>query len=81
MRVQGPLRDTLLDIKKGRMSLSDVLSLAESMTPDLETARQESTLPAQADVERIDDLLRRIREEIARRYLAGDPGPFGADAR
>lgn len=80
MRVRGPLRDTLLDIKKGRMSLSDVLSLAESMTPDLEAARQESTLPAQADVERIDDLLRRIREEIARRHLAGEPGPLGADA-
>ena len=80
MRVQGPLRDTLLDIKKGRMSLSEVLQLAESMTPDLEAARKESTLPAQADIERIDDLLRRIRREVARRHLDGVPGPFGADA-
>ena len=80
MRVQGDLRETLLDIKKGRMSLSEVSRLAESMTPELEAARNETKLPQQADVGRIDDLLRRIRTEVARRHLAGEPGPLGAEA-
>ena len=80
MQVEGELRDTLLDIKKGRMSLGDVLTLAESMTPELEAARNESKQPKQPDVGRIDDLLRRVREEIARRHLAKEAGPFGADA-
>lgn len=80
MRVRDALRPTLLDIKKGRIPLGEVLALAESMTPELERARSESVLPRQADVARIDRLLRRIREEIARRHIASEPGPFGKHA-
>jgi len=37
-------------------------------------------LPKRPDVARADALLRRIGEEIARRWVASAPGPFGTDA-
>ena len=80
MRVRDSLRGTLLDIKKGRMPLAEVLQMAESLTPELERARSDSKLPGHADVERIDELLRRIRHELARRHVQQEPGPFGRDA-
>jgi predicted nucleotidyltransferase len=77
---EGELRARLLAIKKGEVSLDDVLAQAEAMAPDLERARDESRLPKRPDVARADALLRRIGQELARRFVMHDPGPFGADA-
>ncbi len=80
MRVRDSLRATLIDIKKGRVPLAEVMELAEAMTTDLESARTGSKLPEHPDVGRIDKLLRRVREELARRHLRAESGPFAADA-
>jgi hypothetical protein len=77
---EGALRERLLAIKKGQVSLEDVLAEAESMAPDLERARDESRLPKRPDVARVDALLRRIGEELARRWIEGAPGPWGTAA-
>ncbi|TKC98549.1 DNA polymerase beta superfamily protein [Polyangium fumosum] len=78
--VRDELRPVLLDIKKGRVPLADVITLAESLTPELEAARRESKLPRRADVRRAEAVLRRVREEAARRFFEGREGPFGKDA-
>jgi predicted nucleotidyltransferase len=78
--LEGTLRDRLLAIKKGQVSLDDVLAEADAMAPELEHARDESTLPGRPDVARADALLRRIGGELARRWVSGEPGPFGKDA-
>jgi len=57
-----------------------VLAEAEAMAPELEQARDASTLPKRPDVTRADALARRIGEEIARRWAHGADGPFGKDA-
>lgn len=78
--MQGSLRDELWAIKRGQVPLEDVLARAEELAARLETARQQTALPANADVTLADALLRRVREEAARRWLTRAPGPFGADA-
>jgi hypothetical protein len=76
----GTLRDRLLAIKRGDVPLEEVLAEAEAMAPDLERARDASPLPKRPDVGRADALVRRIGEEIARRFVTSAPGPFGQDA-
>jgi hypothetical protein len=76
----GAFRDLLLSIKKGQISLDETLREAEARARELEEARKESKLPPHPDVTRADALLCRIGEEVARRALAGEPGPFGRDA-
>jgi len=76
----GDLKMRLLAIKKGEVSLDAVLAEAEAMAPDLERARDESMLPKRPDVVRADALLRRIGEELARRWVSQAPGCFGVDA-
>jgi predicted nucleotidyltransferase len=76
----GALRDRLLAIKNGQVSLDEVLSEAEAMAPELERARDASTLPRRPDLARADALLRRIGEELARRWVGREPGPFGLGA-
>jgi hypothetical protein len=78
--VEGALRDRLLAIKRGEVSLAEVLAEAEGMAPELERARDASKLPARPDVARADALLRRIGEELARRWATGAPGPLGEGA-
>lgn len=78
--VAGDLRERLLAIKKGEVGLDAVLAEAEAMTPELERARDASSLPKRPDVARADALLRRIGEELARRWASGATGPFGHDA-
>jgi hypothetical protein len=77
---EGALRERLLAIKKGDVPLADVLAEAEAMAPELERARDASKLPRRPDVVRADALLRRIGEELARRWVERAPGPLGADA-
>jgi hypothetical protein len=78
--VTGELRERLLEIKGGGWSLDRTLAAAETMTPELEEARLATKLPARPDVARADALLRRVREEVARRHIAGAAGPLGRDA-
>ncbi|MGK3985496.1 nucleotidyltransferase domain-containing protein [Sorangium sp. So ce136] len=78
--VQGELRETLLAIKAGAWPLDRTIELAEAMTPELEAARLATKLPPHPDVPRADALLRRVREEVARRHLVAAPGPLGKDA-
>ena len=78
--VEGDLRQRLLAVKRGEVPIADVLVEAEAMTPALEAARDASRLPRRPDVSRADALLRRIGEEVARRWTAKVPGPFGTEA-
>ncbi|MCL2723115.1 MAG: nucleotidyltransferase domain-containing protein [Polyangiaceae bacterium] len=78
--VAEPLRTRLLAIKRGEVALADVLAEADAMAPELEAARDASRLPRRPDVARIDVLLRRIGEELARRWITRAEGPFGKDA-
>lgn len=78
--VRAPLRDELLAIKRGEVPLADVIERADTMTAQLEEARRVTRLPERADVGAADRVLRRIRAEVARRWVENQPGPFGADA-
>jgi len=78
--VPEPLRGRLLAIKRGEVPLEEVLDHADELAAELEAARQSTPLPPRADVARVDRLLRRIREEAARRWIQREPGPLGADA-
>jgi len=79
-RVTGPLRDELLAIKRQQVELRRVIARARELASELEDARKHTALPTHPDVGRIDALLRRIRQEAARRWHDRVPGPFGADA-
>src|SRR5262249_19139789 len=80
LKVRDDLRPFLLDIKKGRVPLSEVIRAAEALTPELEAARRESKLPKRADVRRAEVVLMRAREEAARHHCEGREGPFGKEA-
>lgn len=77
---EGALRDRLLAIKRGEVALDEVLAEAEAMAPALDAAKEASSLPARPDVARADRLLRKIGEEVARRWSVREPGSFGAEA-
>lgn len=79
-RMEGQLRDRLMDVKKGRVPMDEILADAEDMARGLEDARHDSPLPDRPDVARADALLRRTGEELARRWVHRDAGPWGADA-
>jgi hypothetical protein len=72
----GAFREKLLSIKRGELSLDEVLREAEAMSPSLEQARDQSKLPEQPDFERADQLLKRISSELARRHVLKVPGPW-----
>ncbi|HLL02693.1 MAG TPA: nucleotidyltransferase domain-containing protein [Myxococcaceae bacterium] len=76
----GSLRERLLAIKHGQVDLDEVLRDAEAMAPELEAARDNSPLPEHPDYARADQLLRRLGEELARRWVHKEPGPWGKDA-
>jgi hypothetical protein len=80
LRVGEELRDDLRAIKHGEVAMADVVARAKQMTPALEAARANSPLPRHADLARIEPVLRRIRDEAARRWLARAPGPWGREA-
>lgn len=80
LEMKGAVRERLLEIKRGAVDLDSVLAEAERLVPALETARDGTKLPKRPDLARADALLRRIGEEVARRWIEGVPGPFGAEA-
>ncbi len=75
-QVGEPFRSTLMAIKQGDVSLADVIREAEELTPALEAARHATSLPAKPDVQRADRLLRRLRQESARRWFIDDGNPW-----
>tara|TARA_R110002073_G_scaffold140253_13_gene291003 strand:+ start:9441 stop:10694 length:1254 start_codon:yes stop_codon:yes gene_type:complete len=77
--VRGALRDELMSIKRQEVELRDVLSRAEELAEELEASRASTALPKSPDISRIDELLRRIREDAARRWLEKESGVFGSD--
>lgn len=80
LEMKGALRERLLAIKRGEVPLAEVLADADRMTPELEAAHKATPLPPRPDVARADALLRRVGEELARRWIRQDPGPFGVGA-
>lgn len=80
LEMKGIVRDRLMEVKNGAVDLDSVLAEAERLMPDLEAARDATPLPPRPDLARADQLLRRIADEIARRWLEQAPGPLGADA-
>ncbi|MBM7114235.1 DNA polymerase beta superfamily protein [Archangium primigenium] len=78
--VSGAIKARLLDIKAGQVPLEDVLRDAEALAPELEEAHRQSALPALPDHARADRLLRRVGEELARRWVMKEPGPLGREA-
>lgn len=74
------LRPRLMAIKRGEVPLEEVVAEAQAMVPALDAARARSPLPESPDVKRADEGLRAIRLEAARRWVAGNPGPWGSDA-
>ena len=80
LRVGAELQPVLRAIKRGEVTMADVVARAKAMTPELEAARAASPLPHHADLGRIEPVLRRMRDEAGRRWLARAPGPWGADA-
>lgn len=80
LEMKGAVRDRLLAIKRGDVDLDAVLAEAERLVPALEAARDATPLPRPPDFASADALLRRIGEELARRWVEQVPGPFGAEA-
>lgn len=78
--VPAGLRPALWAIKRGEVPMAEVMARAREMTPALEAARDHSPLPPVADVARAEEALRQVRALAAARWLAGGPGPWGADA-
>jgi hypothetical protein len=72
----GAFRDSLLAIKRGEVPLDEVLREATARAPELEAAHQASRLPERPDFARVDALLHRLHEELARRHVLGVPGPW-----
>jgi hypothetical protein len=79
-RVEDPFRSRLAQIKRGDVPLHEVITEAEALAPALEAARHSTPLPAKPDIARADALLRRLREETARRFVTRAAGPWGSEA-
>lgn len=80
LEMKGAVRERLLEIKRGAVDLDSVLAEAEQLVPALEAARDATKLPRRPDLVRADALLRRIGEEVARRWVQQVAGPLGAAA-
>jgi hypothetical protein len=80
LEMKGAVRERLLLVKRGAVDLHAVLAEAEQLVPHLEAARDATALPQRPDLARAVALLRRISEEVARRWLSRVTGPFGTDA-
>lgn len=80
IETSGELRERLRAIKSGEVPLRQALAWTEAAAADLDRARERSPLPAEPDYAAADALLRELRQEVARRWLSREPGPFGRDA-
>jgi len=64
LRVMRPNRDELLAIKGGNYQYEELLTLANSLMQQIESAARASTLPAAPDRERIEKVLVAMRREL-----------------
>jgi hypothetical protein len=80
LEMKGALRDRLLSIKRGEVPLDEVLLEADRMTPDLEKAFRETKLPPKPDAQRAHQLLIRIGEALAARWVRQEQSPWGVNA-
>lgn len=80
IETSGELRSRLRAIKSGEVPLRQALAWTEAAAADLDRARERSPLPPEPDYAAADALLRELRQEVARRWLSREPGPFGRDA-
>jgi predicted nucleotidyltransferase len=80
VEVSGPLRDRLLAIKRGEIPLATALAWTEAAAEGLDAARDSRALPEQPDRSQAQQILFDARAEAARRWMAREPGPWGADA-
>lgn len=78
IRVEGPLRETLLAIKEQRTPIEETLALAQRTAERIDEAAHDARLPEAPSYEAADRLLRDARRESARRALAV-PGPLATD--
>jgi hypothetical protein len=78
--VEGELRDRLLAIKRGEVPLQTSIAWTEDAARGLDAARDTGTLPREPDFSRAQRILFEAREVAARRFVAREPGPWGADA-
>jgi hypothetical protein len=78
--MQGAVRSELLAVKRQEVPLAKIVERAEELAAELEAAREHTSLPLHPDVGQVDALLRRIREEAARRWHDHGEGPFGLAA-
>jgi predicted nucleotidyltransferase len=69
IEVTGPLREELLQVKRGEVPLEEVLERADGLAAELELAFESTKLPEEPDYQRADAFLRRCREATARRHL------------
>jgi predicted nucleotidyltransferase len=71
IRVEGVVRDELLDIKQERTPLDATLARAEELVREIEARANESTpLPDEPDVDAADALVRAARTQSARAHFA-----------
>ena len=66
IEVTGPLRDTLLAIKRRETPIERVLELAREVAGEIDDAAETSKLPERPDYETADELLRTCRRDAAR---------------
>ncbi len=73
IRVQGPERDVLLEIKNQLQPIEATLALARSVAAEVDAAAKGARLPSAPDYARADAFLRRCRRAAARRALGARP--------
>lgn len=78
--VEGELRERLLAIKRGEVPLERSLEWTDQLAPELERAREASTLSDRPDFIRADALLLEAREFAASCWLARSDDAWGASS-
>ncbi len=62
VRVDARMREELLNIRNGKFAYEDLVAKAELLAQELDSLEKHSTLPEQADLDRINQLLLNITE-------------------
>ena len=75
IRVEGPLRETLMAVKKQQVPLADVLERARLLAKEIDAESKESRLPEKPDFAAADDFLKLCRRQSAKACLALEPVP------
>ncbi len=65
VRVRRPNASWLLEVRNGKFSYDEILTLAEERLHEIRAAFETSTLPEEPDREKISGLLREVQIEFA----------------